>query len=181
MQGHAWPLTHTFYATLAAQHLRGLFHSIYKRQAWPDDLLLNLTEYISYLIIGIQKISLFLVLSSLCGSDVRTGFQPHSPTHTVTSNLTIGNPCIIESYREVGRTIYTSQEGAQWCRPSSHSWLLCILGKNEHPLTLSTFLNHYHNLRSFTYIQTGKSKSKANKWNYFDLMSGFGFSNKNHI
>lgn len=63
------------------------------------------------LIIGIQKISLFLVLSSLCGSDVRTGFQPHSPTHTVTSNLTMGNPCIIESYREVGRTIYTSQGG----------------------------------------------------------------------
>lgn len=63
------------------------------------------------LIIGIQKISLFLVLSSLCGSDVRTGFQPHSPTHTVTSNLTMGNPYIIESYREVGRTIYTSQEG----------------------------------------------------------------------
>ena len=63
------------------------------------------------LIIGIHKISLFLVLSSLCGSDDRTEFQPHSPTHTVTSHLTMGNPCIIESYREVGRTICTSQEG----------------------------------------------------------------------
>ena len=71
------------------------------------------------LIIGIQKISLFLVLSSLCGSDVRTGFQPHSPTHTVTSNLTMGNPCIIESYREVGRTIYTSQGGLSDVTPES--------------------------------------------------------------
>ena len=73
------------------------------------------------LITGIQEISLFLVLSSLCGSDDRTGFQPHSPTHThtVTSNLTMGNPCIIESSREVGRTIRTSQEGLSDVTPPS--------------------------------------------------------------
>lgn len=144
----------------AAQHFKGLTPPSIKGRLEPDDLLLNLTYFM--LISGIQKMSLFLVLSSLCGSDDRTGFQPHSPTHTVTGHLTMGNPCIIESYREVGRTICTSQEGLSDVTPPSPLWLLCILGKNEHPLTLSTFLNLYHNLRSFTYTNW-KVQAKAKK------------------